>query len=200
MLHRKKKNLIFHPPTYSSSINYNYVNVSPKRWYHGAAPPFSLASPPFNFKVYAGKQWLNIVGLTSCNTDALLHLQYLCWGKLHLFILHSSILSSVLHPLSLSLSVSLSLSLSLYLLMVGDIHTWEGVVNSVRRLVQSRDSKFIISLHQLFPHLSGNEWVMYCNHNGYNYFNSFSELFNSYHTIIASFLHFTLLSQNYKTY
>ena len=119
----------------------------------------------------------------------------------------NSIYSSSTHPsfhlsftLYLSLSVSLSLSLSLNLLMVGDIHTWEGVVNTVRRLVQSRDSKFIISLHQLFPHLSGNEWVMYCNHNGYNYFNSFSELFNSYHTIIASFLHFTLLSQNYRKY
>ena len=30
-------------------------SVSPKGWYHGAPPPFSLAPPSFNFKFYAQK-------------------------------------------------------------------------------------------------------------------------------------------------
>lgn len=67
--------------------------------------------------------------------------------------------------------------------ILGDIHTWEGVVNSVWRLVQSRDSKFIISLHQHFPHLSGNEIIQQL-----SYYHSFFPTFYSLVTELQKIL------------
>ena len=37
------------------------ISVSPKGWYYGTPPPFSLAPLPFNFKVYAEKQFITLI-------------------------------------------------------------------------------------------------------------------------------------------
>ena len=35
-----------------------YFSISPKGWYYGTPPPFSLAPPSFNFKLYGEKHCL----------------------------------------------------------------------------------------------------------------------------------------------
>ena len=63
---------ICHTHAYEHQCTYS---VSPKGWYHGAPPPFSLAPPSFNFKVYAEK-YCFITLIEHCVFDIIEYFNY----------------------------------------------------------------------------------------------------------------------------